>query len=71
MTSARTQVRNVNDVLSKKQRGRNGWDHEISMAAVVKAANKKYITAHFGKGMNVRRMDHAGYDVSDEYNTGA
>ena len=71
MTSARTQVRNVNDVLSKKQRGRNGWDHEISMAAVVKAANKNYVTAHFGKGMNVRRMDHAGYDVSDEYNKGA
>ena len=67
MTSARTQVRSLNDVLSKKQRGQNGWDHEISMAAIVKAANKNYITAHFGKGMNVRRMDHAGYDVTDEY----
>jgi len=70
MTSARTQVRNVNDVLAKKQRGKNGWDHEISMAAVVKAANNNYITAHFGKGMNVRRMDHAGYDVSDEHDRG-
>jgi arylsulfatase A-like enzyme len=67
MTSARTQVRSLNDVLGKKQRGQNGWDNEISMAAVVKAANKNYITAHFGKGMNVRRMDHAGYDVTDEY----
>lgn len=66
-SSARTQVRSLNDVLSKKQRGQNGWDHEITMAGVVKAANKNYITAHFGKGMNVRRMDHGGYDVTDEY----
>ena len=67
MTSARLQYRNVYDVLAKKQRGENGWDEEVSMAAVLKAANKNYITAHFGKGMNVRRMDHAGYDVTDEY----
>jgi arylsulfatase A-like enzyme len=67
MTSARLQYRNVYDVYSKKQRGQNGWDEEVSMAAVLKAANKDYITAHFGKGMNVRRMDHAGYDVTDEY----
>jgi arylsulfatase A len=68
-TSARLQYRNVFDVLSKKQRP-NGWDDEISMAAVVKAAKKNYITAHFGKGMGVRRMDHAGYDVTDEYDKG-
>ena len=68
-TSARLQYRNVFDVLSKKQRP-NGWDDEISMAAVLKAANKDYITAHFGKGMNVRRMDHAGYDVTDEFDKG-
>ena len=42
----------------------------ISMAAVVKAADKNYITAHFGKGMGVRRMDSAGYDVSDEFDKG-
>jgi arylsulfatase A-like enzyme len=69
MTSARMQYRNVNDVLSKKQRGNTGWDDDVSMAAVVKAANNNYITAHFGKGMSVRRMDHAGYDVTDEYDT--
>ena len=68
-TSARLQYRNVFDVLSKKQRP-HGWDDEISMAAVLKAANKNYITAHFGKGMGVRRMDHAGYDVTDEYGQG-
>ena len=68
-TSARLQYRNVFDVLSKKQRP-NGWDHELSMAAVVKAADKNYITAHFGKGMGVRRMDHAGYDVTDEFDKG-
>ncbi len=67
MTSARLQYRNVFDVLSKKQRSQKGWDDEVSMAAVLKAANKGYVTAHFGKGMNVRRMDHAGYDVNDEF----
>ena len=70
MTSARVQYRNVFDVLSKKQRP-NGWDNEVSMAAVVKAADKNYITAIFGKGMGSRRMDHAGYDVTDEFDTGA
>ena len=69
-TPARLQNRNVFDVLAKKQRPQ-GWDHEISMAAVLKAAQKNYITAHFGKGMSVRRMDDAGYDVTDEYDRGA
>lgn len=69
-TSAQTQYRNVFDVLSKKQRP-DGWDDEISMAGVVKAANKNYITALFGKGMGSRRMDHAGYDVTDEFDNGA
>jgi len=69
MTSARLQYRNVFDVLSKKQRA-EGWDDEVSMAAVVKSAGKDYVTAHFGKGMGVRRMDHAGYDVTDEFDRG-
>ena len=64
-TSARLHYRHVFDVLSKIQRPQ-GWDDEISMAGVLKAVNKGYVTAHFGKGMNVRRMDHAGYDVTDE-----
>ena len=68
-TPARLQNRNVFDVLAKKQRPQ-GWDDEVSMAAVLKAAGKNYVTAHFGKGMGVRRMDHAGYDVTDEYDKG-
>lgn len=68
-TSARLQYRNVFDVLAKKQRPQ-GWDDEVSMAGVLKAADKGYVTAHFGKGMGVRRMDHAGYDVTDEYDNG-
>ena len=68
-TSARMQYRNVFDVLAKKQRPQ-GWDDEVSMAAVLKAAGKRYVTAHFGKGMGVRRMDHAGYDVTDEFEKG-
>ena len=69
-TSARLQYRHVFDVLSGVQRPQ-GWDDEISMAGVLKAANKGYVTAHFGKGMNVRRMDHAGYDVTDEFDQGS
>jgi len=69
MTPARLQCRNVFDVLAKKQRP-HGWDDEVSMAAVLKAAGKGYVTAHFGKGMGVRRMDHAGYDVTDEFEKG-
>ena len=68
-TSARLQYRNVFDVLSKKQRSQ-GWDDEVSLAAVLKAADRGYVTAHFGKGMGVRRMDHAGYDVTDEFDPG-
>ena len=63
------QYRNVFDVLAKKQRPQ-GWDDEVSMAAVLKAAGRGYLTAHFGKGMGVRRMDHAGYDVTDEFDKG-
>ena len=69
-TPARLQHRNVFDVLAKKQRPQ-GWDDEVSMAAILKAAGKGYVTAHFGKGMSVRRMDHAGYDVTDEFDKGA
>ena len=69
-TPARLQHRNVFDVLSKKQRPQ-GWDDEVSMAGILKAANKGYVTAHFGKGMSVRRMDHAKYDVTDEFDKGA
>jgi arylsulfatase A-like enzyme len=68
-TPAKLQNRNVFDVLAKKQRPQ-GWDKEISIAGVLKAANKGYVTAHFGKGMSVRRMDHAGYDATDEFNKG-
>ena len=69
MTSARLQYRNVFDVLAKKQRPQ-GWDDEVSMASVLKAAKQGYVTAHFGKGMGVRRMDDAGYDVTDEFDNG-
>ena len=68
-TPAKLQNRNVFDVLARKQRPQ-GWDDEVSMASVLKAANKGYVTAHFGKGMGVRRMDHAGYDVTDEFDKG-
>ena len=68
-TPAKLQNRNVFDVLAKKQRPQ-GWDEEVSMAGVLKTADRGYVTAHFGKGMSVRRMDHAGYDVTDEFDKG-
>ena len=66
MTSARVQYRNVNDVLSKVQRP-DGYDDEVSMAAMLKQSDRNYVTAMFGKGCSAMgRFDEAGYDVTDE-----
>ena len=54
-TSARMQYRFVHDVLSYKQRP-NGYKDEVSIAGMLKAANKNYITAHFGKGIGVEQL---------------
>jgi arylsulfatase A len=59
----------VHDVLALKRKLK--WQDEVSLADVVKAADKKYITAHFGKGMGNERMNTIGYDVDDEYDIGA
>ena len=34
-------------------------------SVIVKEADSNYVTAHFGKGMTIRRMDDIGYDISD------
>lgn len=62
-TTARTQVMNVHDVMAKK----NGIDlkNHKGMAEFVKESNNNYATAHFGKGMTIRRMDDIGYDITD------
>jgi arylsulfatase A-like enzyme len=62
-TTARTKVMNVHDVMAKK----NGIDlkNHKGMAEFVKEADPNYVTAHFGKGMTIRRMDDIGYDISD------
>ncbi len=65
-TSARMQYRFVHDVLSKKQRP-NGYADEVSIAGVLKASGKNYITAHFGKGIGVEQLKDVGYDVTDEF----
>ena len=65
-TSARMQYRFVHDVLSYKQRP-NGYKDEVSIAGMLKAANKNYITAHFGKGIGVEQLKDVGYDITDEY----
>jgi len=64
-TSARMQYRFVHDVLSKKQRP-EGYADEVSIAGVLKASGKNYITAHFGKGIGVEQLKDVGYDVTDE-----
>ena len=69
-TSARMQYRFVHDVLSKKQRP-DGYANEVSIAGVLKASGKNYITAHFGKGIGRPQLKEVGYDVTDEYETTA
>ena len=39
-------------------------DHK-GIAEFVKEADSRYATAHFGKGMTIRRMDDIGYDITD------
>ena len=67
-TPGRLQYTFVNDVLALK-RGLK-WGGHTSMADVVKAAGKNYITAHFGKGMENEFMKVLGYDVTDEHDIG-
>ena len=65
-SSARMQYRNVFDVLSPIQRP-NGYADEITIAEMLKAAGRGYITAMFGKGNGpMGRADESGYDVTDE-----
>jgi len=67
-TTARLKQTVVHDVLAKKNKV--DCRNEVSMAKVLKAADPGYITAHFGKGMAIRRMQTVGYDVHDEFDTG-
>jgi len=67
-TTARLKQTTVHDVLAK-MRGIDCAD-ELSMAHVIKAADSRYVTAHFGKGMAIRRMKDTGYDVTDEEDPG-
>lgn len=68
-TTARLKVTTVYDVLAKVR----GIDcaEERSIAHVLKEADRRYITAHFGKGMAIRRMEDTGYDITDEYDPGS
>ncbi len=63
-TPARLKQTVVHDVLAKK-RGIDCAD-EVSIAQMIKAADRSYVTAHFGKwGFPPRRPEQAGYDVTD------
>ena len=65
-SSAQMQYRNVFDVLSPIQRP-DGYDDEITMAEMLKAAGQDYVTAMFGKGCSaMSRADQSGYDITDE-----
>jgi arylsulfatase A-like enzyme len=65
-SSARLQCRNVFDVLSAVQRP-DGYDNEITIGEMLKASERNYITAMFGKGCSsMGRFDEAGYDITDE-----
>jgi len=66
MTPARTQYRNVFDVLSHYQRP-DGYDDETTMGEMFKESGRNYVTAMFGKGASaLGRFEDAGYDVTDE-----
>jgi arylsulfatase A-like enzyme len=65
-SSAKIQYRHVFDVLSQVQRP-DKYDDEITLAEMMKAAGRNYVTAHFGKGCGAMgRFDDAGYDITDE-----
>ena len=65
-SSARTQYRNVFDVLSAIQRP-DGYDDETTMGEMLKESGRNYATAMFGKGASaLGRFEDAGYDVTDE-----
>ncbi|MEM7559321.1 MAG: sulfatase-like hydrolase/transferase, partial [Planctomycetota bacterium] len=63
-TPARLQYTFVHDVLALERELK--WQDEMSLADVVKEADERYITAHFGKGMSGEQMHTIGYDVTDE-----
>ncbi len=64
-TPARLKYTFVHDVLALKRELK--WKDEVSLADMLKASGKNYITAHFGKGMGSERMETIGYDVHDEF----
>lgn len=63
-TPGRLQYTFVHDVLALQRKLK--WKDETSLADVVKAADPKYITGHFGKGMSNEQMKTIGYEVHDE-----
>ena len=67
-TPARLGCRFVNDVVAYKKA--LSWGDEVSMADILKASGKGYVTSHFGKGMAKDYMKTVGYDITDEYDIG-
>ena len=63
-TPGRLQYTFVHDVLALQRKME--WKDEISLADIVKAADRNCVTAHFGKGMSGEQMETIGYDVTDE-----
>ena len=69
-TPARLRQTVVHDVLAQS-RGIDCHD-EVSIARMVKSADARYRTAHFGKwGFPPRTPQHAGYDVTDGHTNNA
>lgn len=67
-TPARLGCRFVNDVVAYRKG--LSWGDEVSMADILKASGKGYVTSHFGKGMAKDYMKTVGYDITDEYDIG-
>ena len=66
---ARLKYTFVHDVLALERKLK--WKEETSLADILKAADPKYATAHFGKGMGGEQMVTIGYDETDEFDGNA
>ncbi|MCH2175156.1 MAG: sulfatase [Lentisphaeria bacterium] len=71
MTNAKLQYTTVHDVLaSKREIPKKIISEYTAIPEVLKAANKGYVSAHFGKGIEIGWMKDLGYDVTDENDIG-
>lgn len=71
MSNARLGYTTVHDVLAEKRgKKKQILKDGVSIAHILKQSNKNYVTAHFGKGIEIAFMKKLGYDITDENDIG-